>query len=281
MKPASTAIRMAAKALHWLPRRQRGQLICVGTAKSGTHSIEAIFKETLRSAHEPDSEMIIRLIRERTKGKVVDSAVKKYLLNRDRRLRLEIDSSQLNFFILDDLLKLFPNARFLLTIRNPYAWLDSFINHQLGRNRATEAWQQLRDYRFRPDKYIHPNEEIALKERGLYSLDGYLSYWAMHNATVLRNVPPNRLLVVRTNEIGKRITDICEFANIAAGSADRDQSHSFLANKRFNVLDLVPKAHLDLKIRTHCKSLIERFFPEIAKPPHHSQDLAAPTNYGT
>lgn len=76
----------------------------MGTAKSGTHSIEAILKQTLRSAHEADSEVLIGLVLERERGRVADTAVHKYVLERDRRLRLNVDSSQLNFFILDDLI---------------------------------------------------------------------------------------------------------------------------------------------------------------------------------
>lgn len=94
---------------------------------------------------------------------------------------------------------------------------------------VTEAWRQLRDYRFRPATHFHPAEEIALQEHGLYSLDGYLSYWALHNATVLRKVPSERLLVARTDEIKKRVLDICKFANIPEASANRERSHSFSA----------------------------------------------------
>jgi len=110
----------------------RTQLYCVGTAKSGTHSVEAIFRENLRSADEVDSEHVIDVVLDYANGRMSREELRAYLLKRDRVLQLELDSSQLNYFFLHELVELFPKAKFILTIRNPYAWLDSFINHQLS-----------------------------------------------------------------------------------------------------------------------------------------------------
>ena len=123
----------------------------VGTAKSGTHSIAAMFDDRLHTAHEAESEELIDIILAATDGHVGDVKLDRYLLERDRRLRLDIDSSQLNVYVLGRLVVLFPSAKFILTIRNPYSWLDSFINHQLALG-ASERWMRLRDYRFRPDR---------------------------------------------------------------------------------------------------------------------------------
>lgn len=200
-------------------------LYCVGTAKSGTTSIHSMFNGKLRSNHEADSHEVIDIILKLEAGEISDAELRKYIQSRDKRLRLEIDSSQLNYFFLDHLVEMYPDAQFILTIRNPYAWVDSFINHQIGRN-ASEKWKRFRDFRFRPGQFEHPPEEDALAERGLYTLDGYFSYWSRHNTDVLAKVPASRLLVVRTTEITDRAEEIAEFSGVSPSRANRKRSHS-------------------------------------------------------
>ena len=241
---------------------RKTHLYCIGTAKSGTHSIAAIFGNQLRSAHEPESEEFIDIILNIAAGKINTQELRQYILKRDQRLWLDIDSSQLNFFLIHELVKLFPQAKFILTIRHPYPWLDSFINHQLARGGSLK-WQQLRDLRFRPDIYLHLPEENVLKDMGLYSLDGYLSYWNKHNFTVLETVPKDRLLIIRTDKITECTQDILEFAGISKSKNTHNNSHTFKAKSKFDVLDKLDQKYLQTKIEEHCQELITRFFPEI------------------
>ena len=238
---------------------RKTHLYCIGTAKSGTHSIAAIFGNQLRSAHEPESEEVIDTILNIAAGKINNQELRQYILKRDQRLWLDIDSSQLNFFLLNELVKLFPQAKFILTIRHPYPWLDSFINHQLARGGSLK-WQQLRDLRFRPDIYPYSPEEKVLKDMGLYSLDGYLSYWVNHNLTVLGTVPKDRLLVIRTEKITECTEKILDFAGISKRNFSTNNSHTFKAKAQFNVLDKLDKKYLQTKIAEHCQELIKLFF---------------------
>ena len=250
---------------------RKTHLYCVGTAKSGTHSIAAIFGNQLRSAHEPESEEVIDTILNIAAGKINTQEIHQYILKRDQRLWLEIDSSQLNFFLLNELVNLFPKAKFILTIRHPYPWLDSFINHQLARG-GSSKWQQLRDLRFRPDIYSHASEEKFLKEMGLYSLDGYFSYWKNHNITVLKNVPKDRLLIVRTDKITEGTEEIFDFAGISRRNFPKNNSHTFKAKAKLNVLNKLDQKYLQLKIEEHCQEIITRFFPEV-KNQNHIQSI--------
>lgn len=245
--------------------RRRTHLYSVGTAKSGTNSIGTVFADRLRSDHEPENERMIDVILRAAAGDLSTAEVRRYLKRRDRRLNLEIDSSQLNYFVLADLVDLFPESIFVLTIRNPYAWLDSFINHQLGRG-TPPHWQRLRDFRFRPERFSHPPEESALRDRGLYTLNGYLSYWATHNETVLNTVPRNRLLVVRTNEISQHADKIAAFAGVNASAVSPDRSHANKAKKRFYVLRELDVTYVARRVDEHCRSLMHTYFPHIAEP---------------
>jgi len=244
---------------------RRTHLYCVGTAKSGTNSIEALFGNTLRARHEAESEQAIETILKLDAGEISDTDLRQYLRRRDRRLSLEIDSSQLNYFFLEALLDLFPESRFILTLRDPYSWVDSFINHQLSRS-APHKWSLLRDLRFRAHAFTHPPEEAALKERDLYTLDGYLSYWTTHNRTVLDTVPDNRLLVVRTHKISERTPEIAAFAGVPATAANRHRSHANKAKRRLHVLKKIDVVHLHRKVEVLCGPLLREYFPQVSEP---------------
>lgn len=245
-----------------LLRPRKTHIYGTGTAKSGTHSIGAILDNQLYAAHEPEGQEVIDIILTVAAGHVDDSELGRYLLKRDRRLWLDIDSSQLNFFILSKLVELFPDAKFILTIRDPYSWLDSFVNHQLARE-GSDKWVKLRDLRFRPDIYTHQQGELILKENGLYTLDGYLSYWGNHNRTVIDTVPENRLLIVRTDKITERTEEIAAFAGILSSNLRKEKSHVFKAKAKFGLLDQVDQEYLEYKVKEHCGDLIAQFFPEI------------------
>jgi len=245
---------------------RRTQLYCIGTAKSGTHSMNELLDGHLRSSHEPESEEVIELILANAAGRMNDSEVAYYLLLRDRRLSLELDSSQLNIFLLQRLVQLFPTAKFILTIRDPYSWLDSFINHQLSHS-ASDKWITMRDFRFRPDLYVHQPEETVLKDHGLYTIDGYLSYWGWHNRKAIAVVPEEQLLVVRTDQISERLDDIAEFVGLPKGRLQREKSHSFKAARKFGLLDKVDRKFIEDKIEDHCGNLVARFFPDLPVMP--------------
>src|SRR5688572_26551226 len=95
-------------------RVRRGRLYCVGTGKSGTHSIAAMFSGTVRSRHEARAVQLMEQILARASGRTSDREFADWLHQRDRELALEVDSSHLNYDILDFLIREFPDARFVL-----------------------------------------------------------------------------------------------------------------------------------------------------------------------
>jgi hypothetical protein len=241
---------------------RRTRLYCVGAAKSGTKSIADCFRQSLRSAHEPESEQTIDTILSVAQGTMTREALREYVCQRDQRLSLEVDSSQLNYFILGELVALFPDARFVLTIRDPYSWLDSFINHQLNRP-STPRWTRLRELRFRARDLKHPSEEDALRRRGLYTLDGYLSYWNTHNQNVCSSVAAEQRLVVRTHEISQRAGEIARFAGLDPSVADSTSSHSNKAETKHCLLGELNAEYLASKVHEHCGTLMQAVFPDL------------------
>lgn len=212
--------------------------------------------------HEADSENFISLILDRHRGLVSRREISSYLLKRDRKLRLEIDSSQLNYFVLPELVELFPEGKFILTIRDCFSWVDSFINHTLARE-ATDMWLALRDQRFGSRSEQFPEEETPLAEKGLYTLAGYLKYWTKHNQAVIDSVPAERLLVIRTHEISTRSEEIAAFVDLPYHALEKKNSHSFKNPDKFNLLSKLPESYVRQCAMEHCSDLMSRYFPGV------------------
>jgi len=95
-----------------------------------------------------------------------------------------------------------------------------------------------------------------------YALDGYFSYWAEHNSRVLSLVPPERLLVIRTDQISRMAQHIAEFAGVPASFVEAGRTHAFKVQNRANLLEQVARDYLESKVEQHCRPLMARYFPE-------------------
>ena len=237
-------------------------LYCVGIAKTGTHSITDMFDSTVRSEHEPEHGLVINKILAFGQGRLDEEKMRRYLRRRDRRLYLEIDSSHLNVFFVELLVEEFKSARFVMTIREPYSWLNSFINHSLLRDQGRQ-WVRLCDFMFRPDILTHPAEEQVLKERGLYTLEGYLGYWATNIQKVISSVPADQLLIVRTDQITKRAFEIADFSGLPRTAVRPEQSHTFKRPGDLGLLHEIDREYLQQRVSQFCQPLMDKFFPEV------------------
>jgi hypothetical protein len=220
-----------------------------------------MFDSSVRAYHEAGAAEIIPLITSSLDQRDRKMRMLQCIRERDNLMLPEIDSSQLNFFMIDLFLDEYPGAKFLLTIRDCYSWLNSFVNHSLRFPSTSPLWRQFRDFRFDASRLTHPSEEEALRELGLYTLEGYLSYWARHNRGVIDGIPGERLLIVRTHEISARAEEIAEFAGLHPDKIKRDSLHAFKSDVDFRVLHRLPASYLEGMVERFCGSLMARFFP--------------------
>ena len=166
--------------------------------------------------------------------------------------------------ILGFLLCEFPEARFVLTIRDCYSWLNSTLNHSLRyRNVSAPQRAKARDLVFNRGGFVHTPEEQILREGGFYTLDGYFSGWAAHNEQVLAQVPPDRLLVVRTDQIRQRAHEIADFAGLPRRVVRLHRTHEFQNPAKHDLIRQLDRDFLERKVEQHCRPLITQFFPEI------------------
>lgn len=246
-------------------RRRRLRLFGIGSPKSGTHSLAGIFEAHYRTAHEPEALVLVELIVAVAEGRATTDDLVAYLRSRERRLRLEVNCAGLNGLVVEHLVPLSRRARFILTLRDPYSWLESLIDHSL-RGDPAPAYLRLRHLRYGGDR-PHPPAERVLAEHGLYTLDGYLHSWAERNERALDVVPADRLLVVRTEQLGRRLPDIAAFAGCPASHLDASRSHEYAAPHRSGLLDRIDPGYLRERVDHHCRPLLEGWFPELRDGP--------------
>ncbi|MFC2053454.1 sulfotransferase, partial [Chloroflexota bacterium] len=248
-------------------RPRKFHSFCVGTMKSGTTSMSGLFHPFYRAAHEPESQLIISLMNINDISLIEHDKLIDFFLRRDKRLWLEFESSHEIANYVKILVKAFENAKFILTIRDCYSWLDSAFNNQINHNFSkTSTWNKMYDIYFRPDIFSRSEHEQMFINfsKKLYTLDGYLSFWAAHNNKVLNSVPKNRLLILRTHEISREIDKIEKFLGIPLGSLNQTQSHLRKAKRKWRVISKINPNFLERKVDQYCRDLMDEYFPEIS-----------------
>lgn len=155
---------------------------CVGQAKAGTASLHGLLAANYRSAHEPEREQTLELILRESRRETDGAAVRSYLSVRARRLGLEYDIAWANQFLIGHMLVAFPDARFIVLVRDCYTWLGSVIGHLLSRDIPVGVRTFL-EWWFQPEIYPHRKHDSVLRGHGLYSITSFLHAWKRHIVT--------------------------------------------------------------------------------------------------
>jgi len=248
----------------------------VGLPKTGTASLYFLF-QNYRTSHEAEARFLIHKLLAFEQGKIARKELTQSIKKRDRRLKLEMDSSWINGYVVDILAEEFKEAKFILSIRDCYSWLDSIINHNLFISKRQQKWNRWQYWRgehfiqwenfiYKTHQFKHAKPEQILAKNGLCTIDGYLSYWAEHTTKVLTTVPKERLLIIKTSEFKQFIPKIEDFLGLIPGSLPRDTKINVRKEKdKYNLLSQIDRDFLDEKVNIHCKKLMVKFFPEITR----------------
>jgi len=228
----------------------------VGAAKTGTHSLAALFEDRRRAAHEPEAESLMRLTLARATGHLTEAEFATCVDAQFRRLDLELNVSQINGFIVQTLAALYPDAAYVLTLRDGESWVRSFVNHQRTRGLPQgSAWQAFRNLRFQPQHHPYTVNDTPLANNGLYSLDAYLSYWLRHNADVIRSVRADRLFVAPTDQIAREAESIAHFIGADPADVNAEKSHDYAGDYVHNPLDDMNPDYLRARITAYTDHL--------------------------
>ena len=243
-------------------RRRRFDVCCCGLSKTGTHSMAGIF-ENYRSAHHPDADTRLPLAIGYLKGEVDAVAAERTLRSRDRQLDLEMESSSLAGILIEPLVNACPRKRFILTIRGLYAWCDSWIDHNINSPPDTSSlFGTLDRIRLRVDDFAATRYDSPLIERGLPPLACYFQLWAAHNTQVLQTVPPQRLLIVHTEQLSDRFTDIAHWVGVPPQTLRRDRGRLFTAPKKHGVLATLDASYVGDTAQRFCTPLLDPYLAD-------------------
>lgn len=256
-----TACRAAADGGRLEPRPR---LYGIGMGKTGTNVLASLFAG-VPAAHEPEAGEVITALLAYEAGRRDWRSLRGFVVDRDRRLGLSVDVSNLNIFLVDQLVDLAPDARFVLTIRDPWSWLDSIVN-QYVRRTPTAEWRAFAEHRFGSAGVAHPAAERVLAEHGLHPLAGYLSYWRAHMEKALAAVPADRLFVVPVGRIMAEAGRIAAFAGLPPDSVDASRVREYRNPTKQPIVQRIPRDHLEAEVRRHCGPWLERCFPGIRTP---------------
>ncbi|MEX1198519.1 MAG: sulfotransferase [Pseudohongiellaceae bacterium] len=254
------------KLIRKMHPRRRIHCFCLGAAKTGTTSFASMFVTDYRSAHEPETvaltEAVAKILdscpspgragEQRSEQKVAPGLdIAAWLQARDRRLNLEVEASHPLGYMAPWLPEAFPEARFVITIRDPLRWLKSRLNFHYYK--APPEWQKYRDLIWSRWHRGYHREEKLLEESGLYSIDAYLAQYAEQYQLLFRHLPEDRRLLVRTEELDTSAERIGAFLGIDPATITRQHANAF--SQEDNVMDRLPEAFVARRIEAHCQWL--------------------------
>jgi len=235
---------------------------CVGQAKAGTASLCGLLASAGRAAHEPERADTLGMILREARDEASAAEVRDWLAARDRRLGLDYDIAWANQFLVDHLPEVFPDARFIVLVRDPYTWLVSVAGHLLVREIPPEVRGFL-DWWFRPEAHPFEAGDAGLEARGLYSSAAFLAAWRRHVERCEAALPADRTLVLRTHELDRSRGRLEAFLGLEEGSLEPPAGRLNRGTWPGSLESLVDPDHLAATVARTCGEHVARLFPGV------------------
>ncbi|MDZ7693143.1 MAG: sulfotransferase [Balneolaceae bacterium] len=252
-------------AVNLIPEKNRQfHVFCVGLPRSGTHSLANLFRLNYRADHEPYHGATVKLLIDLYKNKISKDRIINHLKVKDEILQLELEAAHYLYKLVPELVSLFPESKFILTVREPRSWLESEINMNYRSVRG-KIWSRLEYARY--DKYGFEYKIPKLKNiKGVYPISSYLHYYLEHIDLVLKSVPPERLLILDTFNLNGSIDKLCDFTGADKKRLNFTKIHSSKnSEKQIHLNESVSEDVLNKKIEDICKKYICKNLPVLEK----------------
>ena len=244
-------------------RRRRLRLYVVGLGGSGTTSLTYIFGN-YRSAHECEPGRMVPLTNAARYGDMTPARRRWEMRRRSLRFGLEVDSAAFLSPFVPELAELYPRARFVVMIRDCFSWMDTRLEKWLRSGVNLTTTDDLRA-QFRWTEYgvvyaVAPSPEDApLVDRDLPPVGTLAKRWAAAVSDVLTTAPPDRTLVVRTEDIDTSIERLAQLCSVDASTLVRGV-HRNAAPRRERLLSQVSREHVLHQAEQWCAPLMEQFW---------------------
>ena len=193
----------------------------VGMPRSGCSSIMALF-ENYRSVAEYKERESVELITAWKDGWISEETLRRYIHYRHEIGHLEMDTASFNHFYLQILIKDFPEAKFIFTIRDCYSWVNSFLKmisrwkkHFLDIGQNMPYWMLgYGRILFGTYDWEWFNSYEALQENLDSLVDLFIKSWAHFNLRILELLPEDRSILVKTSEISYSQAKLADFVGV-------------------------------------------------------------------
>ena len=172
-----------------------------------------------------------------------------------------MDSSTHNFYIVPALLRLFPDSKFLIPIRDPISWLDSYIDYginnrlQAGNNALSPQKTRMGLFRYGDLYHKYTEGEKILKDFEMPSVEAHLFFYRNHYQTMLSIVPDARRIVYNTFELEENISTICRFLDITPAYLNLTNLQMNKGSTKHHVVAALDKLYLKEKVDFYCGDL--------------------------
>lgn len=220
------------------------QILALGMFKTGTLSIAKMFSQHMHDLHEPHAYLFSKKWLQKETGQITDREWESFLIQRYNFLRRPIEAS--GFLITEARLlsELYPKTKFILTIREPTAWVESLLNHILRNRKLVKFhyWEPVFKHYFGSQDF--PPEESALAEQGLFPIVSMLEFWKQKNEAAINAIPGDRLLILDTDQLSQSVPQIETFLNLPNGSVSTERSKAQHWTRKSKMALGVDKAYL-------------------------------------
>jgi hypothetical protein len=245
-------------------RRRRLQVYVVGLGGTGTTTLCDIF-EHYRAAHEVDRRRMLPIANAARTGRLSPARRRWELRRRNLRFGLEVDSAAFLTLFVPDLARMYPRARFVVSVRDCFTWMDTRVEKWLrsGERIDPNATDWAAPYRWSDYgvtwAVTQSPEDAPLVERDLPPIGSLAKRWAQTYADVLRSSPPDRTLVMRTEDIDTSLERLAEFCGVD-GSTLTPGVHRNAAPSRERLLSQLSRDHVLHEVERYCAPLMEQFW---------------------
>lgn len=218
-----------------------------------------IFKRSFRAEHEYMLMPTLSAVIGHAKGEMTRSQFVEFVVQRDASGALDVDAAGFHFLYADVLLDLHPRARFILTIRDCYSWLNSCIGLLSDDFYRSEKAKFIGNFINNVNQVSDGRFTWTTRPRCKVCLKQLMKMWSAASVALLR-IPTDRLLVLRTGDLTNSIQAIAEFAGVAASDLDVDHANK---GPGLNFLSCFDGDRLDRLVQRHCGHLMAERFPGV------------------
>lgn len=170
------------KYLMFKSKFQKEKVYCIGFGKTGTTTIEQVLKDfNYRLGHQPTAEMLVYDYFNRDFSKIID-----YCHTADAFQDIPFNSN----FLYVHLDQLFPNAKFILTVRDSAdQWYDSLVrfhSKKWANGKRAPNKEELLNAKYRTSTFAYDTKNILFgtEDNDLYNKEKLIACYNRHNDSV-------------------------------------------------------------------------------------------------